>query len=272
MILNMKFVNFRLLFLLFYLTPSLLHSQTGWVISEVTSGAGTNDGIESVLYIKENKIKSVEKQQAFIIDLSRWQLTILDKHNKGYWKGTPGEYLDSVREFALGYLGEEIKRADENDRPYLEAMYQDLMLDISLGNEVISFIGELPVEIIMTDEYDRILGYPVNRFIVYADGIRVEEIWLTRETDLGDTYDYAKFRAFTDEMSWGSIFQDYRSSETYIHLQKQGLPLKTIGINENGTNSITHVVSIEKTDIPDSFFQVPPDYQPMEFPYPEGLF
>jgi hypothetical protein len=272
MALNRKFSIAKLLFLFFYLMSPLLYSQAGWVITEMTTGEGTDDGIESILYIKDNKIKSVEQQQAFIIDLSRWQLTILDRHNEGYWKGTPGEYLGFVREFALGYLKEELNRADENDRPYLEAIYQDLMLDINLGNDVISFIGDLPVEIIMTDEYDRILGYNVNRFNVYADGIRVEEIWLTRDITLEGSYDYAKFRAFTDEMSWGNIFQDYRSSETYIHLQKQGLPLKTISRNENGTNSITHVVSIEKTDIPDSFFQVPPDYQPMDFPYPEGLF
>jgi hypothetical protein len=91
----------------------------------------------------------------------------------------------------------------------------------------------------------------------------VEELWLTPRIKPGDVYDYEKFRAFSDEMTWGQIFQDYRSSEQYIHLLKQGLPLKTFEFDMEGLVSVTEAIRIENTDIPRNTFQIPPGYKPV---------
>jgi hypothetical protein len=263
-----------LLSLIFLSLTAALYSQAGWIITEQTGETTDGKGLESTLYFKDNKIRSAEINQTLIIDLNAWQLTFLYPENQGYWSGTPLEYISSFNEYALKFLEQEIQRADNDDRPYLEAIYEDLKMDIqSAGSDIISFIGELPVEVIMTNESGRILGYPVNRFLIYVDGILVEELWLTREISLKGVYDYHKFRKFTDEMSWGRIFQDYRSSEQYIHLLGQGLPLKTIEWPGNGKSLVTTVISIQKAEIPDSLFRIPPDFKPVSLPEPDaGLF
>jgi hypothetical protein len=263
----------RLLLVLFLtITPEIL-SQSGWIITERTTGMTGADSYETTLYIQDNRIRSEENSYSVILDLNIWQITILDPSREGYWQGSPGEYLDYMKEYALSYIKEEIALADDNDRPYLEALYEDLKMEVNTGTDAISFLGELPVEIIMNGENSRILGHPVRRFDVFADGARVEEIWLARDIKFEDSYDYKKFRSFTDAMSWGQIFQDHRSSEQYIHLMKQGIPMKTIETGENGTLNVTEVISIQKTEIPPSIFTVPRNYRKMDFPgMDSGLF
>lgn len=260
-----------LLSLIFLTLTTALYSQTGWIITEQTGDTTDGRGLESTLYFKDNMIRSAEMNRALIIDLNTWQITILDPENQGYWSGTPLEYINSFREYAIKFLEEEMQRADKDNLQYLEAIYKDLKMDIqSAGNDIISFIGELQVEVIMTNDSGRILGYPVNRFFIYVDGVVVEELWLTREISLEGVYDYQRFREFTDEMSWGQIIQDYRSSEQYIHLLGQGLPLKTTEWLEGGSKHITNVIGIQRAEIPDSLFRIPPGFEPMSFPEPDS--
>ena len=245
------------------LVPLHLSAQAGWVIIEHTQGEGPDGVSRSTLYIQNNMIRSVSHDHVLIFDLNEWLLTYINPGLSGYWTGPPAEYLHFIKEHILDYLKKEISAADEYDKPFLQAMYEDLKFDMEHGNDAVSFIGELPVEIIMTDEWDRILGYGANQFLVYADREMVEEIWLTRDISLDDEYDFEAFRSFVDEISWGGFFQDYRSSESYIHLMRSGLPLRTIEEGDNGSVSITEVVNIEETNIPESEFRPPIRYKPM---------
>lgn len=250
--------------LIFLFSGAAALAQPGWVITERISGPGIGDNQESILYIRDNRIKSVEGEHQFIFDLDRWQLTLLLPSMEGFWRGTPAQFLEQTAAIVIEYIKEEILLADENDKAYLEALYEDLKMEINRGNAGVSFIGELPLEIVMTGERDIILGYPVNQYIVYMDGFRVEELWLTPGIKLGDQYEFEKFRAFSDEMTWGQIFQDYRSSQQYIHLLKQGLPLKTVEFGPEGIISITEATGVEYTDIPENTFGVPGGYKPVE--------
>jgi hypothetical protein len=248
---------------LFMMAGTFSLARPGWVITERISGPGFEVSQENTIYIKDNRIKSIEGEHHFIFDLNNWQLTLILPSLEGYWRGTPSEFLEQSAEIALEYLKQELLRADDSDRPYLESLYEDLKMEIGQGSAGVSFIGQLPVEIVMTGRQDVILGYPVNQYVVYSDGIRVEELWLTPGIRLGDVYEYGKFRAFSDEMTWGQIFQDYRSSEQYIHLLKQGLPLRTLEFDIEGLVSVTEAIRIENTDIPASTFQVPAGYKPV---------
>jgi hypothetical protein len=263
---------FRLQKLSVYLIPAFIFffpgtvtlAQPGWVITERISGPGIGDNQESILYIRDNRIKSVEGDHHFIFDLDRWQLTLLAPSMKGFWRGTPAQFMEQSAAIAIEYIRAEILLANENDKAYLEALYEDLKMEINRGNAGVSFIGELPVEIVMTGERDFMLGYPVNQYIVYVDGYRVEELWLTPGIKLGDQYEFEKFRAFSDEMSWGQIFQNYRSSQQYIHLLKQGIPLKTLELGQEGVISITEATAVEYTDIPEIIFGIPSGYKPVD--------
>ena len=241
-------------------------SQTGWIISERTGGEDFNEIVENTVFIQENKIKSTDRDHSLIIDLNNWELILLDHANAGYWTGTPSMYTEYVKKFTLDHLKEEIAKANDYDKPYLEALYEDLAMDMSMGNDVISFFGELPVEVFMTDEQERIMGYHVNHYIIYHDRRKVEEVWLTRDINPVDVYNYSKFQKFNDEMSWGHIFIDYRSSEKYIHLMNQGLPLKTVEISESGEIITIEVVNFKRTSVDENIFKIPPHYNPMEFP------
>jgi hypothetical protein len=253
-------------FITVFLCVVIVKSHAGWVITEHTHGDGPGGMIERTLYIKNNMIKSVGGDQTVIFDLNQWTVTIINPDLNGYWRGAPGEYLDFIKMYTLDYLEEQISISDEEEKEILQALYEDLKMDIKLREGAVSFMVDVPVEIVMTDEVDRLLGYRVNQYIVYVDGSQAEEIWLTRDLDLSEDYNFEKYRSFIDEMSWGSMFQDFRSSETYIHLMKNGLPLKTKARGPDGSISVTEVRSIEKNDIPVTGFQPPSGYKPMSLP------
>ncbi len=247
-------------FILFVLAHKML---AGWIVVESTKEYGQMETYKSTLFIQKNMIKSVEQDRIIIFDLDQWKLTLISQENKGYWIGTPAEYQELIKKYTLDYLEKEIINADEEEKLFLQALYEDMKLEIKLDSDAITFIGELPVEIVMTDKSERLLGYRVNQFFVYSDGIQVEEVWLTREISLSDEYDFGKFRAFIDDMSLVNFFQDYRSSEKYVHLMKSGLPIRTIRESDNGSISVTDVISAEKITIPGSEFHPPPQYKPV---------
>jgi hypothetical protein len=249
-------------FLIFCILLSVAgKTDAGWLITERTAFEGSDEYVESRILVQDNMIKFVENDRVLIFDLNRWLFTIVNPGTKSYWIGRPADYLTYVKRVALDYLEDEIAGADEYDRPFLESIYQDLERDIGQTGDVVTFLGELPMEIVLTDETDRLLGHSVNLFNVYLDRIMVEKIWLTGEINLNDDYDYEQFRRFVDEISWGGMFQDYRSSESYIHLMKSGLPLKTTETGEDGTTVITSVANVERISFPQSEFRPPGEFR-----------
>ncbi len=253
----------RLLLFIFFINLINPSIQAGWIIVERTSGEGFEDAPESTLYIQNNMIKSVDHDHIMIIDLEKQLLTFINPSINGYWSGPPSGYLSYAKNVMIDYLKAEIVKADEFDKPYLQTMLEDLKFDMAQGNDVVSFIGELPLELIMTDEIDRILGYRANQYLVFLDGERIEEIWFTRDISLENEYDYGDFRSFVDKMSWGGMFQDYRSTERYIHLMKTGIPLRTIETLQDGSVIVTEVVSIEQQHIHENSFRPPSHYKPI---------
>jgi hypothetical protein len=235
----------------------------GWVIVEITTHGDADNRIENTLYIQNNIIKSVDNDHEIIFDLNNWQLTIINQSLEGYWRGAPAKYLEFMKTSTINYLEEMMVNADPDEKEILKVLYDDLLLDMGQNGDVVSFVGELPVEIVMTDNQDRLLGYRANQFRVYVDGLMAEEIWLTREIKIDDEYDYQKFRVFIDEMSLGGLFQDYRSADSYVHLMKTGLPLRTLEETDDGTVSITEVISIEKKDIASTLFLPPSAFRRM---------
>ncbi len=254
----------RIIFLAAFIFTAPLLSRSGWVIVEHTRHAGTDEIFESTLLIQENKVKSIDNELVLIFDLDRWLLTYVSPLKKGYWTGTPREYLEFLKKFTLKMLEEEIETATRYERPALQALYDDLKMDLELGDDAVEFIGELPVEIIMTELTDMVAGYRANRYLVYSDGTRVEELWLTPDIDLGREYDYGEFRAFIDEMSWGGMFADYRSSGEYIHLMRSGMPMRTVEEDQFGSLIVTEVVKVENRQIPPSEFDPPKGFSLME--------
>ncbi len=241
-----------------------VQSYAGWVIVEHTRYTGSSEVLESTLYIQDNMLKSVDDEQILIFDLDNWLLTYVSQQKKGYWTGKPADYLRFVMEFTLDMLEEEIKHADRYERPALQALYDDLKMNLKHDMDAVELIGELPVEIIMTEQSEMIVGYRSNRYLVYFDRVLVEEVWLTPDIDLGSEYDFREFRAFIDEMSWNGMFANYRSSDEYIHLMKSGMPMRTVEDDQSATESVTEVVMIENRQIPASEFYPPKGYSLME--------
>ncbi|TVR74935.1 MAG: DUF4412 domain-containing protein [Marinilabiliales bacterium] len=254
----------KILFINAVLLLISLQLQAGWVIVEQTRYAGSDEPLESRLYIQDNMVKSVDDEQIFIFDLERWQLTYVSPRHQGYWTGSPAGYLRFVKEFTIEMLEDEISRADRYERPVLEALYDDLVMDLEAGEDAVELVGELPVEIVMTDQVAMVAGYRSNRYLVYYDGTMAEEVWLTPDIKMKDEYDFERFRLFIDEMSWGGMFADYRSSEAYIHLMKSGFPMRTVEEDQEGLPVVTEVVSVENRPLELSEFIPPKGYRPMK--------
>lgn len=252
----------KLFTFLLVLSSSVFEIHAGWIIVERTT-SGNSEIAETTLYINKNVIKTEEGNINLIFDLNHSIFTVINQSLKGYWSGTPDEYLDFLKEYTIEYLEEQIRQASDAEKEELIVVYEDLKLDLLQEEDAVSFIGELPVDIVMTDNTEKILGYRANQFIVYVDGTKVEEVWLTSELKLADDYDYEAFRKFVDKMSWGSMFENYRSTENYIHLMKTGVPLRTLEDSEDGTVYITEVVNMEQSEIPVTEFRPPLNFKPM---------
>jgi hypothetical protein len=108
----------------------------------------------------------------------------------------------------------------------------------------------------MTSEQRTILGYVAKKYRLFVDGLLKEEIWLSSGIPVSKEVNLEKFRLFLNEISFGNMETDHRSSREYLHLVNSGYPLVSKEFTMEG-EILTEVVKVERKQLTAHEFHVP---------------
>lgn len=244
------------------LTVSLLvivavQLHAGWIITEKTAYPDKTV-YETLIYFQNNLVKLVDGENVTIFDLNRRELTFLNLQTKTYWKGRVEAYKREVKEISIERIREELEKIPENQREHYRELYENLLRD--MDNPAPAFYSDVATRVEMTAEQRSILGYKTRKYQVYSHGILAEEIWLSSGIKISTEVDLEKFPLFLNEISFGNMEADHRSSREYLHLLNSGYPLISKELTGEG-EILTEVTKVERKQLPSDEFNVPEGFE-----------
>jgi hypothetical protein len=245
----MKKIVLPAFFFLIIVAP--LHA--GWVITE-KARYPDNTFYESTIYFQNNLVKTVDGDNVTIFDLSRRELTFLNLQTKTFWQGSAERYKREIKQITIDRISEELEEIPETQREHYRELYENLVRD--KHNPAPAFYTDVATRLEMTSEQSTILGYVARKYRLFVDGLLKEEIWLSSGISVSKEVNLEKFRLFLNEISFGNIETDHRSSREYLHLLNSGYPL----ISKEFTAEeeiLTEVTKAERKQLPAYEFQVP---------------
>ncbi len=235
--------------------------KAGWIITEVIHDTDSNSAVRNTMYFQDNLIKCVEESHTVIFDLNNREITFINPELKVYWKGSLDQYVRKVKEMALEHFEKELAKASPEERPYYEAIYENLKIELEQDSNAVVFHPDVNIEIVMTDESESLLGYVARKYEIFENGFLREELWLTKEIRLSKDFDAEKFRSFINQMAWGVMSTDHQAAHEYIHLMQTGLVLRSVEYLDNGLFYRSEVLDVVQKEIPHDMFSPPEDHQ-----------
>ena len=112
-----------------------------------------------------------------------------------------------------------------------------------------------------------IAGFKTLKYKVLVDGELFEEVWLTNDSALMKEFKpliqlLQKFSSCTGDIG---IEAAPEKSPEYQKIMEMGFELKSVQYEYGTPDPETDVVELEKTDIPDKEFEIPPEYKQRSF-------
>jgi hypothetical protein len=188
-------------------------------------------------FIQEGKIKILPQsahEPWIVMDLAEDAVTIVDVQNKRYTRAGSEEYcqmMNQMMQVADAFMQAFTQKDNEKHPPQITVDEQG-----SGGS---------------------IAGMETTHYKILEDGQLVEELWLTKDSGLLKEFRQMKYVDFMQCMAKDS---DYLDSAAYSELLEQGWPMKTLTYFDSQPALDLEVISMKKTDIPQSEFQVPDGY------------
>jgi hypothetical protein len=245
----MKKIVLPAFFFLIVVAP--LHA--GWVITEKVRYPD-NTFYESTIYFQNNLIKTVDGDNMTIFDLNRRELTFLNLKTKTFWQGSAERYKREIKQITIDRISEELEEIPETQRKHYRELYENLIRD--MDNPAPAFYTDVATRVEMTSEQRTILGYVARKYRLFVDGLLKEEIWLSSGIPVSKEVNLEKFRLFLNEISFGNMETDHRSSREYLHLVNSGYPLVSKEFTMEG-EILTEVVKVERKQLTAHEFHVP---------------
>ncbi len=235
-----------------------MNMLAGWVITEKTTNPAEPGEVLNTIYLQKNIIKTVQGDNASIIDLVKEEITLLNLKENTYWKGSPDNYKREVRKLTLQRLQQELNEMTPVLREKYREYYENLLRDMQ--NPAPELFSEVFARVEMTSEQKTMLNYSARKYNIYMEGFLVEEVWITSSIKISGEVELDKFWLFMNEISSGSMEPDHRTSKEYLHLLKQGYPMFSKEFLSEG-EILTEVVKAERRQIPQSEFLVPDGFR-----------
>jgi len=221
-------------------------ANAGWILTE-------EDGSKTV--ISEGKIKNVPgegDEVASVMDTNTNTILIFNSRLHTYAVGSMNEMCAEVKALQ--------DKAMENMTPEDRKMMEQMASEGAKGAAPKVSIGK-------SGKGGNMSGYETEKYAVTVDGAPYGEIWIATDAallkDLGAQRDkMAKMGSeMSSCMSMGMDTQGVEDSPEYMALEKKGIITK----ETVGEDVMTHIVSIEKANVPDSEFQTPNGYKKVPF-------
>ncbi len=210
------------------------------------------DGTRSL--VSDGRIKSTSddpEEEQMIIDLKNSRIIILDAQAKTAAKASMDEFCAQMKKISasMAEAMEQMKAQGLSEMPP------------GMGG------GPSAVRVEKAGDGGKIAGYSTVKYKIYADGELYEEAWFSKDKkltrEMGDPDKMARFEKCASQMMGANSVE---ASDEYQKMNRAaGWLLKSVEHGGGDTETIVDVRQIEKTDIPDSEFEVPPGYE--EFPF-----
>jgi hypothetical protein len=246
------------LFLAFITLFLVSQAFAGWVMEEVSS-YGEEQKSTGIIYIQQNKVKSVDSKTT-IVDLEKGIFYFIIPEREAYWNGTPEEFRKLMEEGKKMMEEQQL----ESMTPEQREAYKQYMK--TREEEVKAVPPPQKVEVKKTSEKTKIAGYSSQKYQVWVDGKLKKDVWVCAEIMPQDEIDIKKIEQFFKTMY--ELYEDegsYESSPEYKKIatyMEKGYKLKSITYDEYGMEeSVSETVKIEKKNITDSEFKVPKNYK-----------
>ncbi len=203
----------------------------------------------SKTYISNGKLKEISKEDGMIMDSHTGDFIYFSPNKKVYTRGKVSDFCESMSKLMDQMMAS------------MPPEYKNMM-GVSQDKKAPK------VEIISQGDGGTIAGYKTEKYEVMVDGEPYEILWLATDASLTNEFKslvgmLSEFQKCSKIMNIGT--PPVELSSDYLKLMEKGLTLKSIEYEEGNENITTNTVSLEKKDIPDSEFQIPPGYKEMSF-------
>ena len=207
----------------------------------------TSEGTEykSTFYIKDGILKQETPEMNVIIDLNRNSIIYSNTATRSYWEGSKENFEQEIEELMKMMM---IEMVGEEGYKQMKEM-----------EESENSIGTLPeIEINFDDESIALAGFSGNKHSVIVDGELTEELWLCKEIDAFNEFDFAQM----GEMFGENDESSYVDTDEYRQMIKtKGFPIKEITYSFGEVLETVELVSAEDTALSDDIFKAPEGYK-----------
>lgn len=201
-------------------------------------------------YIQANKLRYENSGQITIFDLNRGTMILLQPQRKLYWTGTPEEFARQVKSAVDAQLDAELKALPEEERQHLKDDARRPALEAP---------ARMAVKVERTTQVDTVAGHPARKHQVYVEGQLIEEVWVAEDLDLSKELDPDKYAKLLQQTR-SDDSSDWEFDPQVRALRTKGLEMKSVRMAVTGPEESAVVQKVEKKNLPDSTFAVPPGY------------
>ena len=246
---------------------------TGWVIEQIEYPNLGAEETRTIQYIAKNRLKTTSEGNTFLMDFAKNLFIATDKEKRVYWSGTVDEYVQEVKNFqraANDLAREQIEAAVKEMPPDRRKSMEDPLQQTRTTATPVpsqSLSKQPTVKVEPTADTAMLAGHKATKALVYADGKVYQEVWIAKGVTLKADLDLKRLRSLQAKLSQAIISdiptrQSVEEDPSYEQMLDQGYPIKIVELGDGGEpESVTEVVRLEKTDIPEREFQVPEGYR-----------
>jgi len=228
---------FSFVFFLSFMTVSV---YADWKITLSTTSPD-GESSESTFYLKDGKLKQSTGPLDIIIDLEQNTLLFVNNAGKSYWEGTKEDFEGEMESFMREMMGEDGYK-----------QYKEMA---GLGENK----NESQINIMITPENEEITiaGFSGKKFTIMVDDQLVEEVWLCKEIDAMNDFDFTELEGMFDPE--GPM--DHSSTEAYNTMMLSGgFPIKEISYSYGSKMEETQLVDAQNITLDGDLFTKPADY------------
>lgn len=232
-------------------------ATAGWILERVSrTEGGPGQSSRETLFISAGRVKELHDDGTYFLwDVSRGMLFQVDPREKSYSGGPVRDMIAQVKKY-LDEMRERIARMTDEQREELARRTEGLPIPVPPP-------ATPPLwSVKATDKTATIVGRSARRYEIYRDGSLFEEKWIASSVDFSKEIDYAHYVRWSQEleasfaMGMGGSFPSGEAVET---LYRQGVEMKSVLVGE-GVRVVSEVTRLEKKEISESVFSLPPDY------------
>ena len=232
-------------------------AEAGWILERLThTEGGSGQSSRVTLLVAKGRVKEVHDDGTYFLwDVPRGTLFQVDPRAKSYSGGPVKDMIAQVKKY-LDEMRERIAQMTDEQREELARHTEGLPVPVPPPATPPRWTVKATSRTLI------IAGHKARLYEIARDGSLFEERWLAPSVDFGEDLDYARYARWSQELEasfavgmGGSV----PSGEEVEALYRQGVEVKSVLVGEK-IRVVSEVTRLEKQEIPESTFTLPPDY------------